>query len=58
MAENQNLKRCVFLRVNSQIWYLFLCQGVLSQQRSWQSLPAVEVSEKESRYVVQPSNCC
>lgn len=32
--------------VYSQTWPLFLCQGVLSQQRSWKSPPAVEVSEK------------
>lgn len=49
MAENQKLKHRVFLWVtvvNSQTWHLFLSQGVLSQQRSWQSPPAGGVSEK------------
>ena len=49
MAENQKLKHSVFLWVtvvNSQTWHLFLCQGLLSQRRSWQSPPAVEVSGK------------
>lgn len=47
MAENQKLKHCVFLWVtvvNLQTRHLFLYQSTLSQQRSWQSPPAVEVS--------------